>query len=100
MTKSWILPRTCQSRDKTASGPVRPSGSLGVFASLNNLVVRHLLCRNIGSERDVEPDRACIQRRLLADERHVRAVRVDVQFGYVATVDFDLARERITKSHA
>lgn len=70
---------------------------VGVLARLLDLLLRDLLGRDVGAERDVVPDRAGVERRLLRHERDRLAVRLDVELADVLAVDEDLAAERVVE---
>lgn len=71
---------------------------VGVLARLLDLLLRDLLGRDVGAERDVVPDRAGVERRLLRDERDRLAVRLDVELADVLPVVEDLAAERVVEA--
>lgn len=66
-----------------------------LFARAHDLVLGHLLGGHVRAKRDVEPDRAGVQRRLLRDERDRAAVRLHIQRRDVLAVDNDTASEGV-----
>lgn len=70
---------------------------IGVFARLHYVLLGDVL-EAAKTQENVFADSALVESWLLRDQRNHFAVVLDVELGYVAAVDEDLAREGVVKA--